>query len=74
MDKSTEMQSIQEYLNQYPKDNSDIFTLLHTIGHETFFKALQEADGRRIVLYHLPEDRDKCDPPIYWKYGRRNHV
>lgn len=71
IDDETVMQMIRDYLNRYPKDKNDIFTLLYTIGQEEFFKALQGAGGRRIILYHDPEYKDVCDPPIYWRYSKR---
>ncbi len=71
MDDETEMRLIREYLTRYPKDSSDIFTLLHEgPGREEFAKILEEADGRRIILYHHPEDLEKNDPPILWRYSK----
>lgn len=75
MDNLVEIKTILDYISLHPADNSNLFTLWHEIGHEAFLQVVREADGRRVILYHLPEDTDKCDPPIYWRYGadRRRH-
>jgi hypothetical protein len=69
MDNVDEIKTVLDYISQHAAVNSDLFTLWHEIGHKQFLKAVQRANGRRIILYSPPEDYDKDDPTILWKYS-----
>lgn len=64
-------EEIYGYIKANPTESGNLYTLLHEIGEEAFLKVIRDADGRPVFLYHGMEDRDKDDPPIYWKYRLR---
>jgi len=57
------------FKNYRHKNHNDLMTLSLEVGDEELTRILQEAQGRRIIIYNRKEDRFICDPPIYWKYG-----
>lgn len=68
---------LHDYLKLYPGDYQDLISLCAGYGatenQESMIRIFREANGRRIITYHLREHvdpvRGMCDPPIYWRYS-----
>ena len=62
MDNAGGISIITNYISRHPPDTCDLYTLWHEIGHEAFFKAVCEANGRRIIVFHNKKYSQVCDP------------
>ena len=63
-----------QLLAEYKHNNAgDLMTLYCEIGSLDAVNALENADGRKILLGEHPDFKGEmvCDPPLIWKYGRR---
>ncbi len=58
-------------LKHYKHNNvQDLLALrLEMCDDLEFIRILDNAHGRRIIVYWQKEHRFTCDPPLCWKYG-----